>query len=92
MPAVDQFKGLNTVENYSSAEAVTPDDVTELAFVSRALFFNATAAASAFTALMADGTTATFSGLPAGTYFWPLRVRRINSTGLTPVANIVALR
>ena len=90
MPAVDQFLGLNTVDNYSSAVAVTPHDSTELAFVSRALVFNATAAQT-LSVLMADGVAAAFTVGAAGTYVWPLRVRRVNSTGTT-VTEIVALR
>jgi hypothetical protein len=69
-----------------SAVAVTPSDTTEFSTVTRALFVGG---AGAVTALMADGTTCTFTGVTAGSVL-PIRIRRVNSTSTT-ATNMVAL-
>lgn len=69
------------------AVAVTPHDSTNLVPAPcRALWVGA---AGNVNALMADGTTATFVGVPTGTLL-PFAVRRVNATSTT-ATSIVAL-
>ena len=64
----------------TSAVAVTPSDTVDLTYVSRALWVGGTS--GTITAIMADGTTVLFSGVPTGTLL-PIRVSRVKATGTT---------
>lgn len=86
----DQFK--NVVDKsgpYTGAVAVTPHDSTNLAQVTRALFFNCDDAET-LNCLMPDGTTMALTFHATGHVLLPVRVVRVNNTG-TNVTNIVAL-
>ncbi|MBP9155996.1 MAG: hypothetical protein KBF48_13740 [Xanthomonadales bacterium] len=63
----------------SNAETVTPHDTTKLTAVTRALYVGV---AGNVAVLMADGSTATFVGVPAGTLL-PIRIQRVNTTNTT---------
>lgn len=81
---VDRFashaRGLSAPADH--AFAITPDDGTDLSYVTRALYVGS---AGAVTVVMAEGTTITFSGLFAGQVL-PVRVRRVLATGTTATA------
>lgn len=66
--------------------AVTPHNSTDLAQTSRAIFVGG---AGNLVAVMAGGTTVTFTGVVAGSIL-PIRVTRINSTNTT-ATNIVSI-
>lgn len=74
----------------ANAVAVTPNDSTDLTFVTRGLFVGG---GGNLVVIMADqpvdATTVTFTGVPAGTIL-PIAVRRVRSTSTT-ATNIVAL-
>jgi hypothetical protein len=63
----------------SNAVAVTPHDSTDLSQTSRALFVGG---AGNLVAVMAGGSTVTFTGVVAGSIL-PIRVTRVNSTNTT---------
>ncbi len=66
--------------------AVTPNDSTDLTFVSRGLWIGTT---GDITVTMEEGGDLTFSAVPDGTLL-PLRVSRVLATG-TSATNIVAI-
>ena len=69
-----------------NAEAVTKHDTNNMAQTSRALFVGG---AGNLVAVMAGGTTVTFTGVVAGSIL-PIRVTRVNSTNTT-ATNIVSI-
>jgi len=69
------------------AAAVTPNDSTDLSFVTRSLYVGG--AGNVSVDLAESGTAVVFVGVPAGT-FLPIRAKRVRSTGTT-ATNIVAL-
>ena len=69
----------------SSSAAVTPSDSTDLGNVTRWLYVGGL---GSLVCIMADGTTATFAAVPAGTLL-PIRVSRVKATGTT-ATDIVA--
>ena len=74
----------------SNAVAVTPNDSTDLLFVTRGLFVGGGGNIVVIMGDQAvDATTVTFTGVPAGTIL-PIAVRRVRSTSTT-ATNIVAL-
>jgi hypothetical protein len=81
--ASDDFPGVVSLDSpfYTGVQAVTPSDTDDLTKVSRAIYIGTTGNLSA---LMRDGTTLTWASIPVGWY--PLRIRRINSTGTTASA------
>ncbi|MFK7942701.1 MAG: hypothetical protein AB8B85_07310 [Paracoccaceae bacterium] len=79
----DRSSGLES-PGYHAVE-VTPDDTTDLAFTSRALFIGAP---GDLRLTMASGDTVTFANLAAG--FVPLRVARVHASGTT-ASSIVAV-
>lgn len=72
---------------YWRAVAVTPNDDTDLANPSKALYVGG---AGNVAATMQDGSTVTFTGLLVGTVY-RLRIKRIKATGTT-ATNLIALR
>lgn len=88
MSAVDQIQGSNEAMTFpaNDAAAVTPNDTTQLSFVTRGLYVGG---AGNVAVLMASGQTVTFVGVPAGTVL-PIRIARVNSTSTT-ATSIVAL-
>lgn len=74
----------------SNAVAVTPNDSTDLTYVTRGLFVGG---AGNIVVIMGDqavdATTVTFTGVLAGTIL-PIAVRRVRATSTT-ATNIVAL-
>ena len=85
MPATDSFKTHAVVMEspVSHAFAVAPSDTGDLPQVTRALHVGG---AGNLRAVMADGTTVTFTALSAGWH--PVRVRRVLATGTTVTAII----
>jgi hypothetical protein len=79
-------KSNNVVDPASNAAAVTPNDSTDLAVTSRALFVGG---AGNIAVTMAGGQSITFTGVTAGAVL-PIRVSRILSTGTT-ATSIVAV-
>jgi len=69
-----------------SAAAVTPNDGTDLSFVTRFLFVGG---AGNLTVTMADGVDCTFTGVAASTTL-KVQAKRVKSTGTT-ATNIVAM-
>ncbi len=69
------------------AAAVTPNDSTDLTFVTRALYVGA--AGTVVVDMAESGTSISFVGVPAGT-FLPIRAKRVRATGTT-ATSIVAL-
>ena len=69
-----------------SAVVVTPSDTVDLTNASRGIYVGGT---GTLTAIMLDGTTCLFSGIPAGTIL-PIRATRVKATGTTATL-IVAL-
>ena len=88
MPAIDYHSGSSDVAlgAMNNAEAVTTSDTAELARVTRALYVGG---AGNIAVVMADRTTVTFAGVPAGTVL-PIRVRQVRATGTT-ATNLVGL-
>ena len=71
----------------SEAEAITPDDQTDLPWATRALYLGTTGNVRV---TMLSGDTVDFTQLQAG-IMYPLRIRRVLATG-TDATNLVALR
>lgn len=89
MAASDKTSGLDgaaQMQPAQSGEAVTKSDTVELSHVSRGVYVGG---AGDVVAIMADGTSLTFSSVPAGTIL-PIRAKRIHSTG-TSATNMLAL-
>lgn len=63
----------------TTARTVSPNDATDLPEVSRALYIGT---AGNLSVIMADGMTANFTSIPAGTIL-PIRVSRVRNTGTT---------
>jgi hypothetical protein len=88
MPSDDNYShhapGLSSPA--TNGEAVTPSDSASFTKASRALYVGG---AGTVVAVMKDGTTLTFVGVPAGAIL-PIRATRVNSTSTT-ATNIVAL-
>jgi hypothetical protein len=70
-----------------NAEVVTPSDVTELVYESRALYVGVGGNISV--QMAGTGTAIVFTGVPAGTIL-PIRIARVNSTSTT-ATNMVSL-
>lgn len=70
----------------SSAAVVTPNNSTDLTYVTRALFVGG---AGNIVVTMVDGVDCTFTGVAAGSVL-PIRVSRVKATSTT-ATNIVAL-
>ena len=70
----------------TGAAAITPHDTNELAVMSRYVYVGTT---GNLKVTMRDGTTVTFTSVPAGTVL-PIRAKVIWATGST-ASNIVAL-
>lgn len=88
MAAVDTtFGGVG--EPAVNAVAVTPNDNSDLAVVSRALYIGSIAGGATLAVVMLGGQTVTFAGLTAGTLL-PIRVTRVMSTN-TLVSSIISL-
>ena len=69
-----------------SAVAITPSDSADFTTTScRAIWVGGTGTIKVD---MSDGTTVTFSGVPAG-YILPIRARRVYSTGTTATLMLV---
>ncbi len=68
------------------AQSVTPNDVTDLPFLPRAIYVGQ---AGAVSARMAGGQSLVFSNVQAGS-FLPIRVLGINATGTT-ATGLIAL-
>jgi hypothetical protein len=68
------------------AFSVTPNDASDLAETTRALYVGA---AGSVAAVMASGATVTFASVPSGTTL-PVRVTRVLATGTT-ATTILAL-
>lgn len=82
-------KSQSSVEFQSSASgviAVTPSDTVSITTAPRALWVGG---AGNLSVLMSDGTTATLSGVPAGSLL-PIQAVRVNATNTTATL-IVAL-
>lgn len=77
----DRFSSHSTslVSPATHGFTVTPDDGTELAEITRALYVGS---AGTLALLLASGAEVTLAGLPAGTML-PLRVRQVKATGTT---------
>lgn len=89
MAALDQFgyrTGGTPDQPAGHAEAVTPSDSGDLAYVSRGLYVGG---AGNMAVIMVSGATVTFSNILAGTVL-PIRVSRVKSTGTT-ATSILAL-
>lgn len=89
MPAIDRYpsQNLGLASPSVNASVVTPDDATELAYVTRGLYVGG---AGALSVIMRDETEAvTFAGLPAGSVL-PIRVKLVRATGTT-ATSIVAI-
>ena len=71
---------------YSRATAITPDDSTDLAYTTSAVYVGG---AGALKVTTAGGDTTTVAAVPAGTVL-PLRVVRVFATG-TAATSIVGL-
>lgn len=88
MPAVDKFEreDVSLGDPYSSGAAVTPNDGTDLAYVTRALWIGG---AGNLKVTLLDGSAVTLNGCAAGQVV-PVRAARVWATGTT-ATNIVAL-
>lgn len=73
-------------ERYNKFAAITPSDTVNFAVPPDAIYVGG---AGNIVAVMGDGTTVTFSGVPAGTRL-PIAPTRINATNTT-ATNLVAL-
>ena len=78
MAATDNFadQPITIIYSARNLEAVTPDDSTELANVSRALWVGG---GGAITVLTATDQVILISGIAAGTLL-PIQIKRVNST------------
>lgn len=79
-------KSNNVVDPASNAAAVTPNDSTDLAATSRAIYVGG---AGNLAVITAGGQTVTFTGVPAGAIL-PIRASRVMLTNTT-ATSIMAL-
>lgn len=88
MPAINNDAGSAEwlVTPASNVQEVTPDDVTDLDYVTRGLWIGV---AGSVYITAANGAEALIQGIPAGTIL-PIRVSRVHATGTT-ATGIVAL-
>lgn len=84
----DQWAGAGggIESSIEGAVAVTPDDATDLTYVTRALYLGV---AGDVTVILLDGTQVQFLNLAAGV-FHPLRVKRVLDAGTDADLGIVA--
>lgn len=89
MPATDQFSYTSETvfAPADNAVAVTPNDSTDLTYVTRAVYVGGTG--NMVVTMAGGGSNVTFTGIPAGSVL-PIRVSRILSTSTT-ATSIVAL-
>jgi len=82
MPAIDNFAAFSaSLESpIQRAISVTPNDATDLPYVTRALYLGG---AGDVAVAFKDGSTATFVGMGAGWH--PLRAVRVLATGTTAI-------
>lgn len=79
-----------TAPRYNYFAAVTLSDSVNIPTgIPDALWIGTKGATGTLVAVMENGTTATFVGIPAGTLL-PIAVKRVNNT-TTDVSNVVAL-
>ena len=81
----------NVIPPYTSAETVTPDDVNDLALVTRGLVVHAASGQHAEVAVIFANDAAPVTVACRIGIAMPFRVRRVLSTGTTAGADIVAL-
>ena len=86
--ATDSFANLSSTHSSPgvNAEAVTPDDSTDLTNVTRGLYVGT---GGDLVVIMQGGQTITFTAVPTGAVL-PIRVSRVKSTSTT-ASDIVAL-
>ena len=77
---------IGIADPFTDAVAVTPNDSTDIARISRGLYIGGSGDVAVITK---DGTTTTLVNALAGTYL-PIRVSRVLATGTT-ATNIVAM-
>lgn len=70
----------------TDAFAITPSDVAEFTYVTRAIYVGGT---GNITVIMQDGTQVLFAAVPTG-YVLPVKVRQVLATGTT-ATNLVGL-
>ncbi len=89
MSATDIFDAtqFGALGSASRAFSITPNDSTDVAYVTRAIWVGA---AGNIALVMADGSEVTFNGVQAGTLL-PIRVKRVKSTGTTASLNLLGL-
>lgn len=80
---------IDQLQSAVGAFAITPADGTDLAQVTRAIFFQGDTDLLDLKVTMVDGSVVTFLGLASGVVH-PLQVRRVWATG-TSAANIIGL-
>jgi hypothetical protein len=85
MAAVNIFNTEDLLAPAQHAAAVVPSDSSTLAFVTKQLYVGA---AGNVTVIMADGTSVTYTAVPAGSYL-RIRVAQVKATGTT-ATNLVA--
>ena len=78
MPAIDDLQSYitNLQSPLSRAQAVTPDDTTDLSHLTRALYLGV---GGTVKLSLEDGTSVTFTSMAAGWH--PVRVARVWATG-----------
>lgn len=81
-----KYKPENNIGASELYAAITPHDTTNLSFYTRGVYVGGT---GNVVAVLIDGTTVTFSNVPAGSVL-PIAVKRINSTSTT-ATSLVAL-
>lgn len=87
MPAIDvSGEGQMEFPAYN-AEVVTPDNATELTYVSRSLYVGVGGDVSV--QMQGTGTAVVFKNVPTGSIL-PIRVKRVNSTATT-ATNMVSI-
>ncbi len=81
---IDEFSkySRSLVSPPESAAAITPDDMSDISHVTRALYVGG---GGHLRVKMLGGETATFANVPSGTLM-PLRVLRVLATGTTATA------
>lgn len=87
MPDYFDYHSLTLESPAVAAVAVTPDDATDLATVTRSIYVGGTGDVSVI--LLWDTAAVTFSAVPAGTVL-PIRAKRVMLTGTT-ATNLLAL-
>jgi hypothetical protein len=89
MPAADQFSSFSEglMSPADNAVAVTPNDSTDLTYVTRCVYVGG--AGNVTVTMAGGGSNVAYVAVPAGT-FMPIRVSRILSTGTT-ATSILAL-